>query len=149
MQKHLKGYFNQLFTYIPVSIFILTVVFFITIMPTINDLKIEYGVDAIDVFIDLYILYFIRTLLLTLFIPIYGLVLSSSKFSYRKGMVIHFILINITVGVLYYRPGFGLQSLLIVLATSIIIYVTILLILIVREKQFINNANNIFKENKE
>jgi len=118
-------------------------------MPTISDLKIEYGVDAIDVFIDLYILYFIRTLLLTLFIPIYGLVLSSSKFSYRKGMVIHFILINITVGVLYYRPGFGLQSLLIVLATSIIIYVTILLILIVREKQFINNANNIFKENKE
>ena len=149
MQKHLKGYLNQLFTYIPVSIFILTVVFFIMIIPTINDLKTEYGIEAVDVFIDLYILYFIRTLILTLFIPIYGLVLSSNRFSYRRGMIIHFILINVTVGALYYRPGYGMQSLLLVLGLSVIIYIIILMILILREKQFINNANNIFKENKE
>ena len=82
-------------------------------------------------------------------LPISKEVLSSNKFSYRKGMIIHFVLINITVGFLYYQPGFGLESLLLVLATSITIYIVILLILLLREKQFINSANNIFKENKE
>ena len=149
MKDYLKVYINKLFSYIPVSIFIFTIVFFSLILPSVDALKIEYGNDAIDVFIDLYMFHFIRALLLTLFIPLYDSVLSSGKFTYKTSIILHGILVNITVAILFYQPGMTIQNLLFIHGLGILIYVVIWIVIFIREKQFVNNANEIFKENKE
>lgn len=149
MKNALKIYINKLFSYIPVAIFIFTVLMFINISQTVSDLKAEFGAQALDEFINIYLLYFFRTLLLALLIPIYDLVFSSKKLSYKISMLIHGLLICITVGILYYRPGIDLLSMVFSLGMCIIIYVLIWIVIQVREKQFVNDANKIFMENKE
>lgn len=149
MNNAFKNYINKLFSYLPVAVFIFSILMFINISSTVNELKVEHGVEAIDVFIDLYLFYFFRTVLLALLIPIYDLILSAQKISYKKTIIIHGLLIITSVGVLYYQPGIDILSMLLSLGMAIIIYVLIWGIILFREKQFLSHANEIFKENKE
>lgn len=148
MNEHVKIYLDKLLRYLPVAIFIFTLVFLINIYPVVGDFKTEYGAEAIDVLIDLYLFYFIRTFLLTLFIPFYDVVLSTDRFSYLKALIIHYLLITITVGVLYYQPGSPYKAIIITIGLCTIIYASVRGIIYLREKQFINDANKIFMENK-
>lgn len=149
MKDYLKIYINKLFSYIPVAIFVFTLLILINISQTISDLKDEFGVLAIDEFISLYLLYFFRTIILALLIPVYDLIFSLKKLSYKLSTLIHGLLICTSVGILFYRPGIDILSMVISFGMSIIIYVIIWTIIQIREKQFIDNANKIFKQNKE
>ncbi len=149
MKNALKIYINKLFSYLPVAVFIFSLLMFINISSTVSELKAEHGLEAIDVFIDLYLFYFFRTVLLALIIPIYDLILSTQKISYKNTIIIHGLLIITSVGVLYYQPGIDMLSMLLSLGMAVIIYVLIWGVIIFREKQFLNEANEIFKENKE
>lgn len=147
MKNALKVYINKLITYLPVAVFIFTIVFLINMAPVINQLKSEYQEQAIDVLVDLYQFYFFRTVLLTLFIPLYDFILTNKKLPYKLSIVIHCIVINVTVGILYYRPGSPLQALLIIVGTCTLIYIIVSAIILIREKKFIDAANKIFMGN--
>ena len=148
MKEYLKIYVDKLFTYLPVAIFIFTIVFFININQAVSDLKTEFGINAIDELIDIYEFYFVRTTLLTLFIPFYDVVLSNNKLTYKKAVILHYLLINVTVAGLYYRVGAPIESILMMVVLCTIIYVSVRLIIHLREKQFVTSANKIFMENK-
>lgn len=149
MKEYFKVYINKLLTYLPVAIFVFTLVFFINISQTITDFKAEYGVEAIDQLVSVYKFYFIRTTILALLIPLYDVVLLNEKFSYRKATLLHFTLIIVSVGILYFRPEAPFQATLIILGMCLAIYIIIRIIVHFREKQFLANANEIFKQNKE
>jgi hypothetical protein len=149
MKNALKVYINKLLSYIPVAVFIYTILILINISQNVENLKAEFGINAIDEFINIYIFYLIRTIILTLLLPLLDHLVSIMKLSYKKSIIIHGVLINIAVGMVYYQPGIEFETMLLVLGTGIIIYIVVWAIIYVREKQFLNDANEIFKENSQ
>ena len=149
MKEKTKLYIDKLTSYLPVAIFIFTIVFVIGMFPYIEDLKTDFGINAINELVDVYTFYLLRTILLVLFIPLYDTVLVSIKLSYKLSTMIHFILVMSTVGLLFYKPGSPSQALFIIVGMCIVIYVIIRIVTQIKEKQFIENANEIFKKNKE
>ena len=149
MKTHLKVYINKLFTYLPVAIFVLTLLLMMNLSQTITDLKNEFGIDAIDEFMKLYVYYFTRTVILALLLPLYDLVFSAQKISSKNAILIHCLLVTSTVGILIYQTGIPILSLILSIGMSLLIYIIIWVIIYLREKQFLNDANEIFKENKE
>lgn len=148
MNPTIKNYINKLFGYIPVAVFFFTIVFYINIMFALEELKLEHGTNTLDVILEYYQFFFIRTIILALLIPLFEPILKLVKLSYKLRTILHGIAINITVGILYYRPGNNAVSLLIIIAMCTTIYIVVWLILQLREKQFITNANEIFKQNQ-
>lgn len=148
MKDYIKNYLDKFIRYLPVAVFIFSLVFMINVYPELENIKTEYGIGAIDVLIDLYLFYFIRTLLLTLFIPLYDVVLSTDRFSYLKSMMIHYALITITVGIIFYQKDAPMIAFWITIGLCTIIYALVRLVIYLRERQFVKDANQIFKENK-
>lgn len=147
MKNALKVYINKLLSYIPVAVFIYTILILINISQNIENLKAEFGINAIDEFINIYIFYLIRTIILTSLLPFIDHLVSIMKLSYKKSIIIHGLLVNIAVGIVYYQPGIGFETMLLVLGTGLSIYIIVWAIIYVREKQFLNDANEIFKAN--
>ena len=149
MNNSIKRYIDKLLTYLPVAIFMFTVVFYINLSFAIDEFKAEFGVNAIDELIKLFTFYFSRTILLTLFVPFYDVVLSTDKLSYLKAMIIHYLLIVVTVSVLFYQPGSPWQATLLMFGLCTLIYAIIRGTIYFREKHFVDDANKIFQSNKE
>lgn len=149
MKETLKIYINKLVTYVPVAVFFFTVLFFINIDAAVSDLKTEFGNTAIDELVAIYRFYFIRTIILTLFIPLYDVVLSNQKFSYKTALFTHFLCVLITVGVVFYDPSAPIEALYITLILCGVIYSIIRIVIYLRERHFISEANRILLSNIE
>lgn len=147
MKHYVKIYIDKLVRYMPVAIFMFTVVFYMNIAVVLDDFKAEYGAQAIDELISIYNFYFIRTILLTLFIPFYDTILSTDRLSYTKSLILHYFLVAATVLVLFYQLGSPIQSLLLIFVFCTLIYAVIRIVIYIREKQFIDTANQYFREN--
>ena len=148
MNNQLKVYINKLFSYVPVAVSVFTLVFFISISSSLQDIKAELGAESLDFVMEYYRFYFFRTILFALFIPMFDFVLDSKKYSRLTTRIIHCLLINLTVGIMFFRIGDKLVSILITLLMCTVIYMGISLIIVFREKQFINQANKFFEENR-
>lgn len=149
MINYVKTYLDRLLTYMPVAIFIFTIIFFMNTSFIVTDFKVDFGVNALDEFVDLYTFYFVRTIILAALVPLFDVVLSNDKLSYRTSLVSHYLLITITVGFLFYLPGESFVATLLTIGLCTIIYVVIRLVIYLREKSFIDDANNIFMKNEE
>ena len=53
MKNALKVYINKLLSYIPVAVFIYTILILINISQNVENLKAEFGINAIDEFINM------------------------------------------------------------------------------------------------
>ncbi|QMS84707.1 hypothetical protein [Candidatus Xianfuyuplasma coldseepsis] len=148
MNPFIKEYINKLFSYIPVAVFIFVIVFSLNMQFAIEDIKAEHGTDALDIVIEYYRFFFFRTLLFSLLIPLFDPILKIAKLSYKVRGILHGLAINIAVGIIFYRPGNNVISMLIIVAMCTTIYITVWLVLQLREKQFITNANKIFERNE-
>lgn len=148
MKNFAKEYINKLFSYIPVAVFIFVIVFYLNILFSIESIKTEFGSSAIDVLIDYFTFFFIRTLIFSLIVPLFDPILLIEKISYNMRRLLHGVIINITVGITFYRPGNNITSMLIIVAMCTVIYITIWVVVLFRERQFISNANKIFEKNE-
>lgn len=147
MKEYVHTYINKILSSLPVAIFIFTIVFFLNTPQIIVDLKDEFALDAIDELLSIYSFYFYRTLLLALLIPLFDVILSTDKFRYRNAVILHFIMINITVLILFYQPDAPSISILMIIALCTIIYIIVRAIIYYREKAFVDSANLIFSNN--
>ena len=148
MNNQVKEYINKLFSYVPVAITVFTIVFFISITASLEDIQADFGADALELVMGYFRFYFFRTILFVLVVPLYDFILVSKRFSLIWSKIIHGLVINLTVAIMFYRIGDSSISILIILAMCTVIYISIQLIILLREKQFINDANKIFKNNQ-
>lgn len=148
MKSFIREYLNKLLSYIPVAIFVYTLLIVFQLPQIIIDLKEEFGIQAINEFGELYMRYFYRTIILASLIPFFDFVFTLKKVTYRNAIILHCLFVTITVGLLVFESGMPLLSLVISIAMSIVIYTVIWIVIYLREKQFINDANEIFKQNQ-
>ncbi len=148
MKDKIRVYLDKILSILPVAVFVFTIVFFVNIFQIVEDLNSEFGTKALDEFVRIYTFYLSRTIILALLIPFFDVILSSDKLSYKLSIVIHFILINSAVLLLFYQSNAPSISVIIIIILCSSIYITLRVIIYYREKSFVNHANNFFKENK-
>lgn len=149
MNDKLKTYFNKVLSSMPVAVFIFTLIFFMNMRAISLDLKSEFSIEAIDEFIGIYTFYFLRTLALSLLIPLFDVILSTKKLTYRNAVVIHFILINLVVLVLFYQPAAPIISIPMIIGMCSGIYIIIRYFIFYKEKTFTDQVNQLLSIDKE
>lgn len=148
MRHTIRVYINKILTYTTVGLAIFTLMFFISVSVQLDTIKELHGDATFDEVWSLFRFYLVRTFLFTFIIPLYEPILKIKKNSFVVNSMIHGLAIVVTVGFMFYKPGDDFMQIIYILFMGIVIYLGILGISLWREKRFINNANEIFKQNK-
>lgn len=144
-----RRYINSVITNLPISVFFFTVVFTSNILFMTDGFKAEFGVNAVDELVSIYTYYLIRTVLFSFLVSAYSFVFTSKKMTYKQMIITHAFLVLTSVGLIFRHQSDTYAGLLTVMSIAVAIYGVIWFFVIFKEKQFLNDANNILKDNEE
>lgn len=147
MKITFKRYINQLISNLPVSIFFFTIVFTINLLYIPDGYKIDYGIGAVDELVSIYLFYLIRTVAFAFLVTAYGFIFLSKKLSYRQMIITHAVLVLTSVVLVFRHPSESFTGVLFAFGIGVIIYGVIWFFILFKEKQFLNDANDILKDN--
>ncbi len=149
MKKYAKLYINSIINNLPVAMFFFTIMFTLNILGPYEGFKAEHGMEALDVFVGIYLHYFYRTILITVLISFYGFVFLWKRLKYSQMILIHAILTIGSVVIVFNPPGSETMVSWLVLSTGIIIYAIVWFFIKYKERQFVHDANEILNKNIE
>lgn len=142
-----RRYINSVITNLPISVFFFTVVFSINILFISNDFKVEYGMNAVDELVSIYLYYLIRTVLFSFLVSAFSFVFTSKRMTYKQMILTHAFLVLTSVGLIFRDQSGSPLGFLRVMSIAVVIYGVIWFFVIFKEKQFLTEANEILKDN--
>jgi hypothetical protein len=132
----------------PVAMFFFTIMFTFNVLMPYDFLKAEHGIEALDVFVGLYLHYFFRTFWFTFLVSLYGFIFLIKKLKYHQMILLHAFVTIASVVVIFRHPDDPGYVTWIVLGSGIVIYGIIWFFIKFKERQFLKDANKILNENK-
>ncbi len=147
MKKYVQLYINSFINNLPVAMFFFTIMFTLNILGPFEEFKAVYGMEALNVFVATYLHYFYRTILITFLISLYGFVFMCKKLKHNQMIIVHAILTLGSVVIIFNPPGSDSLISGVVLLSGIIIYTITWFFIKYKERQFVNDANEILNKN--
>ena len=148
MKSVARVYFNNLISNLPVAVFFFTIVFSINLLWLPQGYRLDYGVNAVDELVAIYMFFLVRTIMFSFLVTGYGLVFLSKRLSYKQMIMTHAFLVLTSVGLMFRHPSDSLTGVLYVLGVGVIIYGIIWFFVLYKERNFLSDANDILKENE-
>lgn len=148
MKKYVEMYVNQLINNLPIAVFFFTIIFSFNILIPSESMKLEYGINAIDELISIYLYYLIRTIFFAFLVTFYGFIFVLKKLKFKQMVLLHSFMVLTSVMLVFGDPSDSLGGYLLVFGLGISVYAVVWFFVLYKERRFLKDANKILKENE-